>query len=615
VRAFLVFRVGEGVTFEAAAGPGAANRIIEVSGDDQAAPRLTTLLRPLVVRVEDRHGNPIPGASVQFAVVEGGGSVQPGGATTDEEGRASTTWTLGGLVGLQRVTVTSGGLAALSFTANATLPPESVQIVAGDGQTGIVGQPVAEPPAVRVLGPGGAPLAGLDVEFAVLAGGGLLDAGAGTPAIAVTVRTDANGVAAVEAWILGPVPGLNTLIVSVPGLAPVGFTADADPGAPATLVKVSGDRQIGIAGTTLPVPLVVEVSDALGNRLAGVLVTFAPAAGSGSVDPAQMNSAGNGTAATAWTLGAAEGPQSVVASIGAGLSVTFTATATGEDGFLGLQIQLQFIDQPAAPQLPSFQAATSRWAGAIPGGLGPQAVQLPAGSCGGSNSPAVNAVVEDVLVFVRLQDIDGIGGVLGQAAVCAVRASTGLPVVSHVRLDNADVVRLQGGNRLVDLILHELGHSLGFGTLWVVKGLLVNPSLPNNRGADTHFRGTAAVTAFNAVGGSGYTGGQKVPVENQEGGAGTRDSHWRASVFKNELMTGFLTTGLNPLSRVTIASFGDLGYQVDQTAADPYQLTGVNAPPLEPLAEPPIPLGDDVERGPIYVVGGDGRIQGKLGGP
>jgi hypothetical protein len=143
----------------------------------------------------------------------------------------------------------------------------------------------------------------------------------------------------------------------------------------------------------------------------------------------------------------------------------------------------------------------------------------------------------------------------------------------------------------------------------------VNPSLPNNRGADTHFRGTAAVTAFNAVGGSGYTGGQKVPVENQEGGAGTRDSHWRASVFKNELMTGFLTTGLNPLSRVTIASFGDLGYQVDQTAADPYQLTGVNAPPLEPLAEPPIPLGDDVERGPIYVVGGDGRIQGKLGGP
>jgi hypothetical protein len=331
-----------------------------------------------------------------------------------------------------------------------------------------------------------------------------------------------------------------------------------------------------------------------------------------------VNTAANGTAATEWTLGLTEGAQSVTASIAAGPAVTFTATATGEDGFLGLQIHLQFIDQPTAPQLASFQAATSRWAGAIPGGLGPQQVQLPAGQCGGQDSPAVNAVVEDVLVFVRIDDLDGAGGVLGFAGVCAVRASTGLPVVAHVRLDNADVARLQAGNRLVDLVLHELGHALGFGTLWSAKGLLVNPSLPASRGADTHFRGTAAIQAFNAVGGAGYTGGQKVPVENQEGGAGTRDSHWRASVFKNEVMTGFLTTGVNPLSRVTIASFGDLGYQVDLNAADPYQLTGVNAPPPGPEAglgreaEVPIPFGDDVEHAPIYIVGEGGRILGIL---
>ena len=28
------------------------------------------------------------------------------------------------------------------------------------------------------------------------------------------------------------------------------------------------------------------------------------------------------------------------------------------------------------------------------------------------------------------------------------------------------------------MILHELGHALGFGTLWAGKGFLENPSLP-----------------------------------------------------------------------------------------------------------------------------------------
>ena len=90
--------------------------------------------------------------------------------------------------------------------------------------------------------------------------------------------------------------------------------------------------------------------------------------------------------------------------------------------------------------------------------------------------------------------------------------------------------------------------------------------------ADTHFDGLSAVTAFDAIGGNAYTGGQKVPVENQEGGSGSRDSHWRLAVFTNELMTGLLTTGANPLSRVTVASLGDLGYSVDEGGADAFQL-------------------------------------------
>ena len=34
------------------------------------------------------------------------------------------------------------------------------------------------------------------------------------------------------------------------------------------------------------------------------------------------------------------------------------------------------------------------------------------------------------------------------------------------------------------------------------------------------------------------------------------------SVFGNELMTGFLNAGRNPLSRLTIAALQDMGYEV-----------------------------------------------------
>jgi hypothetical protein len=39
-------------------------------------------------------------------------------------------------------------------------------------------------------------------------------------------------------------------------------------------------------------------------------------------------------------------------------------------------------------------------------------------------------------------------------------------------------------------------------------------------------------------------------------------------------MTGFLDFGANPLSRLSIASLADMGFQVDPDQADPYSLPG-----------------------------------------
>jgi hypothetical protein len=65
-----------------------------------------------------------------------------------------------------------------------------------------------------------------------------------------------------------------------------------------------------------------------------------------------------------------------------------------------------------------------------------------------------------------------------------------------------------------------------------------------------------------------------VPVEGSQGGDGTINSHWRETTFNNELMTGFLNTGTNPLSKMSIKSLEDLDYTVDVSAADPFTIPG-----------------------------------------
>ena len=408
-------------------------------------------------------------------------------------------------------------LVPTTVSALATTVPQLVQILGGDGQTGIVGERLPDPSSVQVLGPGGAPVSSLDVDFSVSVNGGLLELMDGNEVSPnLTVRTDVMGVATVGGWILGTTPGTHEVTVEVPGLVPVVLTATAETGAPVLLVKVSGDQQSGVVGTLLDVPLVVRVTDTHGNPVSGSTITFGPASGDGSVFPTQATSDSNGTATTEWILGSSQGSQSVGASIQTGAMVIFTATAAGEKGVGGLAIELRFIDQPTVLQGQAFDNAVSRWAALIPGKLEPVPVNLAAGACR-SNSPAINQVVDDLLVFVFLEFIDGVGGTLGAAGICSARQSNGLPIVANLRLDTSDLSLLEGTGRLVDLILHELGHALGLGTLWVSKGLLKNPSL-GNIGADTHFDGPSAVTAFDAVGGDVYTGGQKVPVENQEGG-------------------------------------------------------------------------------------------------
>ena len=90
-----------------------------------------------------------------------------------------------------------------------------------------------------------------------------------------------------------------------------------------------------------------------------------------------------------------------------------------------------------------------------------------------------------------------------------------------MQFDEDDVDALEQEGSLPGVILHEMGHVLGFGTLWDGLGLLADPSDPDPTPplADTHFTGAQAIAAFDEAGGTDYPDG-KVPVMNV-GGAGT----------------------------------------------------------------------------------------------
>ncbi len=171
-------------------------------------------------------------------------------------------------------------------------------------------------------------------------------------------------------------------------------------------------------------------------------------------------------------------------------------------------------------------------------------------------------VIDDLAIAFSSITIDGTGSVLGQATATAYRSDSGLPYRGYVQLDTSDVTSMQNSGTLLSVLEHEIAHVLGFGVLWNGMGLL-----SGTRTSSPGFTGANAVAAYNAIFGTNVT---SIPVE-ADGGSGTALAHWEESVLGNELMTGWFNTGQsNPLSRITIASLADLGYQVNLSAADTY---------------------------------------------
>jgi hypothetical protein len=266
-----------------------------------------------------------------------------------------------------------------------------------------------------------------------------------------------------------------------------------------------------------------------------------------------------------------------------------TGTATirnDETDQLGFQITMEY--DPSVPNniKSYFDAAAARWSRVIIG-------DLPGVEINGR-------FIDDILIRADVQTLaDPL--IIAQAGFSDIRvgnsgtaangnfSQNGLPYIGAMTINSSFVTAPGIGNT----IAHEMGHVLGFGTLWANSVGTLGSLVTGITTANPRFRGENAVRAYNEVFGGNAT---SVPLFEQSertppGYDGSYGSHWRDSEFNQtgpgvqasnqffELMTAQYNVRVSLpngqpipsyLSKITVGAMRDLGYLVNPAAADPY---------------------------------------------
>jgi len=215
-----------------------------------------------------------------------------------------------------------------------------------------------------------------------------------------------------------------------------------------------------------------------------------------------------------------------------------------------ISINLSFSGTLTPSQQATFTQAESFWESVLVG-----------------YQPGIN--IPSITIDAAGTFIDGPGGILGQAGPTSLTNQGGyrLTTGGTMEFDSADLDSLELDGTLGDVILHEMAHVLGFGTLWTLNGVYHPLGAP---GQYTGANGLAMwQSEFNQPGatfvpvelggGPGTAGGHWNEVDGGAGPTGITDSLGRD--MRDELMTGWLNPG-SFVSDMTRASFIDIGYDV-----------------------------------------------------
>ena len=278
------------------------------------------------VELQDSDGSPTSDVEVTFSILSGdesSASLNPVKATTDANGRAMTTLTLGtDATGKYIVKANRSDRSDIYTEFNVTVDPllpkaTRLKIISGNEQQGLPGAALEKSFVVEVRDQFDKPLQGAQVTFSVTSGGGTLSASSAV--------TGADG-RAESILMLGPNPGTNTVSAAVTGVqGGQTFTAEGVR-IPKSLEMISGDEQQGLPGAALEKSFVVEVRDQSGKSLQGVEVTFSVASGGGTLSATSAVTGADGRAESILTLGPNPGTNTVTAAVtGVQGGQTFTA--------------------------------------------------------------------------------------------------------------------------------------------------------------------------------------------------------------------------------------------------------------------------------------------------
>ncbi|HEU4749263.1 MAG TPA: hypothetical protein VFS56_12235, partial [Gemmatimonadaceae bacterium] len=335
----------------------------------------------------------------------------------------------------------------------------------------------------------------------------------------------------------------------------------------------SGDTQRALAGTALPNPIIIIPQDEKGRTVGNQTATFTIIAGGGSLSSSTGTVNGDGTiTAPTWTLGNTDTAQEMRVQIGA---KTLIVTASIQTSYT---LAVRFFGAPVKTEHGAlFTRAAARIRAIVVGGLplvNVEGADVTPCTGPGSNVAPLTGTIDGLVIYASVDSIDGPRKVLGQAGPCFIREENGVldyrTVIGIMKFDSADIAALFGNENLQNVITHEMLHTLGVGTFWDDKNLLINSGQPG-----AAYTGARGIAGCREVGGTAICT-SSVPVEDCEGipaalncGEGQREGHWKETTFGTELMTSYLSN-TNFLSVMTIRSLGDLNYEVNPAAADPY---------------------------------------------
>ncbi len=347
--------------------PGPPVSVVAVS-DAQSATVGTPFGLPLTVSVVDTYGNPVSGVVVTFVPPATGASasVGTGTATTEAEGKASLAVTANAVAGTYVVNATIAGVSTPASFTLTNLPgsPGSIAVVQGSPQSTKVDTSFATELQVLVRDASNNPVAGVSVAFSA--------PGAGATAIlsSATAVTDASGKASVTAKANTTAGSYEVKALATGVATSATFALTNTAGAAASVVADSGaSPQSAMVGTAFSVPLGVNVTDAFGNAVPGVQVTFGkPASGaSATLDVTLATTDAAGHASVRATANATTGSYVIGATVSglatstdfkltntAGAPATIAATGgtpqtTGVNTAFALALEVTVVDGNANP--------------------------------------------------------------------------------------------------------------------------------------------------------------------------------------------------------------------------------------------------------------------------